>query len=193
METKTNYRSNYKSTLSPFHKKMQDKVFDYSNPKNPVREEINKNIGNFSLNITIEEDKETLSLLKTPGLISFLCLLKIGQKVVGTGRGTSCLDQNNRYIERSVRYAFNAAILDAVAKTVKTSNVLYPNKKEANDLVKEIYKAKKAEPITDKQRKYLTQLIHSNIMDDEVKRGWEDNLESFSLEEAHNAIKSFSG
>ncbi len=193
METKTNYRSNYKSALSPFHKKMQDKVFDYSNPKNPVREEINKNIGNFSLNITIEEDKETLSLLKTPGLISFLCLLKIGQKVVGTGRGTSCLDQNNRYIERSVRYAFNAAILDAVAKTVKTSDVLYPNKKESDDLIEEAYVAKKAEPITPKQKIYLQELLDSSNIDEDERRGYLSNISDFSRIEASEAIQKFKG
>ena len=191
MQTKTSYKPNYKSTLSPFHKQMQDRAFDYSDPKNPVRKEINRNIGTFSLDVTIEEDKETLSLLNTPGLISFLCLLKVNNKVIGSGRGSSLISQNNRNIDRVIRYAFNAAILDAVAKTVKTSDVLYPNKKESAPFSIEDLDKQETEMITDSQKRYLLELVHLNIPDEEQKLKWESNLDDFTKAEASEAISNF--
>jgi len=188
----TNYKKDYnKKTISPFHQQMQAKVYDYTNPKHPVREAINKNLGSFSLTVKINEDKETLSLFKTPGLVALLCTLEKDGRIVGEGRGSSRISQDNRYFEKSIRYAFNASILDAIAKSVKTLDVLHPNKGE----IEEVYKTKaiKTEPITEKQREYLTQLIHSNVADEDTKQEWESNLEDFSRNEASDAIQKFKG
>ena len=191
MQTIT-YRPKYNHTPHKnLHQRLEEKAFDYSDPKNPVRKEINKNIGSFDLTVSIEEDKQTLSLLNTPGLISFLCLLKVNNKVIGSGRGSSLISQNNRYVERVVRYAFGSSILDAVAKTVKTSDVLYPNKKEGVPFSIEDLNIKETEMITSNQKRYLTELIYSNITDEEQKAKWESNLEDFTKAEASEAISNF--
>ncbi|MCK4918338.1 MAG: hypothetical protein KAS02_00945 [Candidatus Pacebacteria bacterium] len=172
---------------------LETRNFDYTRKDHPVRKIIEENIGSFDINVSVKEDKENLSLLKTPGLIFFLCLLKVNNKVIGSGRGSSRINKDNKLITRAVRFAFGASILDAVAKTVRTSNFLRPNKKEATPFSIEDLdrKDQTTKMITNNQKRYLLELIHSNISDDEQIVKWESNLEDFTKQEASEAIQKF--
>ncbi len=195
MQTKTSYRPNHKSTLSPFHKQMQDKSFDYSNPKNPVHQEIKKNVGTFNFTATIEQDTQTLNRFKhIKGLIAFLCTLKRDGKVIGEGRGSATLNQMNKFIERTIRYAFNASLIDAIVRSVKSLDTLTiePNKLQATPFsVKDLDKKETTEMITDNQKRYLTELVYTNVTDDESIAKWENNLRDFTKVEASEAIQNF--
>jgi hypothetical protein len=95
---------------------------------NPIQEEIAKNVGTYNLTAVIEEDKETLSKLKNiPNSICFLCTLKIGNEIIGIGRGSANLNRMNRGIERGVRYSFGNSIIDAIVRGVKNLDALYFN------------------------------------------------------------------
>ena len=95
---------------------------------NPIQEEIAKNVGTYNLTAVIEEDKETLSKLKNiPNSICFLCTLKIGNEVIGIGRGSANLNRMNRGIERGVRYSFGNSIVDSVVRGIKNLDALYFN------------------------------------------------------------------
>jgi len=199
MQTKTAYKPNYQAKYEHkpnhvgLHQQLEAKSFDYTNPEHPVRKEINKNIGNFDLNVSVEEDKANLSLLKTPGLISFLCLLKINNKVIGSGRGSSRITPNNRFITNTIRFAFGSSILDAVAKTVKTADFLSPNKQEKKSVpfsVEDLDR-KETRMISEPQKKYLLELVHQNISDEEKICQWESNIEDFTMDEARKAIQEF--
>ncbi len=141
-----------------------------NNKNNPVLTEIAKNIGSFNLTVIVEEDKETLSLLKNiPGLIAFKTTLFKEDQILGIGRGTATLNRMNKFLERGVRYAWTTSLIDAVVRSTKTLDALYliPTQlKEGADIDLE----RRDEPAfygeedmpqvaTDKQRKFLVQLL----------------------------------
>jgi hypothetical protein len=93
---------------------------------NPIQEEIAKNVGTYNITAIIEEDKATLATLKNvPGLIAFLCTLKIGNEVISVGRGSATLNRVNKYVERGVRYSFGNSLVDAVVRGIKNMDALY--------------------------------------------------------------------
>ena len=194
MQTKTNYKSNYKTPLA---QKMQNKASDFQNPKNPVYQEIAKNVGTFDFTATIQQDTQTLERFKNiPGLVAFLCLLKRDGQTVGEGRGAAVLNQANRFIERTIRYAFNASLIDAVVRSVKSLDTLHIVQTQPKDMsapIEELYQEKEQadEQITDKQRSYLTELVHLNVGNEEDRRKWESSLNDFSKAEASDAIAKF--
>lgn len=196
MQTKTSYRPNYKSTLSPFHKQLQDKSFDYQNPKHPVHQEIVKNEGVFNFTAEVKQDKSTLALFKhINGLVAFICTLKRDGEVIGEGRGAAVLNQMNKFVERTVRYAFNASLIDAVVRSVKSLDTLHiiSQAKDKPVPIENLYEAgvKSNEPITAKQKQYLQELLNTSNIENEEKEKWENSLDDFSKVEASNAINKF--
>ena len=102
---------------------------------NPIQEEIAKNVGTYNLTAIIEEDKDTaLKLKNIPNSICFLCTLKIGNEIIGIGRGSANLNRMNRGIERGVRYSFGNAIIDAIVRGVKNLDVLAQYKGDKDHL-----------------------------------------------------------
>ena len=195
MQTKTNYKSNYKSTLSPFHKQMQDKNFDYQNPKHPVNQEIIKNVGTFNFTATIQQDTQTLDRFKhIRGLVAFICTLKRDGITVGEGRGTTVLDgQINKFVTKTIKYAFNASLIDAIVRSVKsldTFTIKQTKPQETPFSIEDLDK-QETEMITDSQKRYLLELVHLNIPDEEQKLKWESNLDDFTKAEASEAISNF--
>ena len=94
--------------------------------KNLAFEEIEKSVGTFTITAEIREDKETILLFNhIPNLIAFLCTLKIGGLIIGEGRGASVLTKINKYVEKSVNFAWNASLIDAVVRSTKTLDSLY--------------------------------------------------------------------
>ena len=196
MQTKTSYKPNYKSKLSPFHKQLQDRTLDYqNNPKHPINQEIKKNEGVFSFTAEIKQDERSLNLFKIPGLVSFACVLKRGNRIVGEGRGFNVIGKTNRFIENAVRYASGSAILDSVAKAIKTLGTLQvePQTKDKPIPIEDLYeiKSKVNEPITDKQRAYLQELLNTSDLDEDERKDYLSNLSDFSRIEASEAIQKF--
>ncbi len=108
---------------SPF----QMKSFGSQERKHPVREEIERNVGVVNLTAEIQEDKVTLGALKhIPGLVSYICVLKNSAdgSIIGIGRGTSVINRVNKFFERTIRVAFNSAIIDSVMQSTKMLNTL---------------------------------------------------------------------
>ena len=195
MET-TIYKNKYQHKVNHnIHKQLESKAYDYSNPRHPVFQEIKKNVGDLNFTAEIKQDKRSLDLFKIPGLVSFLCILKQGDKIVGEGRGSSVINKANRYIENAVKYASNSAVIDAVVKSVKTLGTLQIEKENLKDTpisIEELYnEPTNAEKITDKQKKFLRELINTNIINEDQKRNRINCLNDLSRKEASNAIQSF--
>src|ERR1035437_4038227 len=116
---------NRKEIPSPFMKKRE---FDVQGQNHPVQEEVRKCLYSFNLNVTIEQDTETLKMFNhlTGGVVAFLVTMRKGSDVVGVGRGMSVFDSHNKFIERNVWYAKNSAMVDCMAKSVKMMDMV-PN------------------------------------------------------------------
>lgn len=158
---------------------------------NPIQEEIAKNVGVYNITAIIEEDKATLATLKNvPGLIAFLCTLKIGNEVISVGRGSATLNRVNKYVERGVRYSFGNSLVDAVVRGIKNMDALYfktINQPE-NKIQNEVDLERRDEPAfysendmpqfaSQKQRNFLTKLINEQC-DESEKGEYENRLQS---------------
>ena len=157
--------TNYKNEIpSPFQVKKYDR-------KDPLRADIERNIGKFNLEVTVEEDKNTLALFKhVPGpIIAYIATLRKDSKVVGIGRGLSVLSKMNKYVDRAVRFAFNASLIDSVVHSTKALDALYLQT-NIEKIPEEVDLEKRDEPAfysdsdmpqyaTEKQRAFLSQLV----------------------------------
>ena len=124
----TNYKSNI---ISPFQIKKPE--FDISDKEHPVQTEIRKNVGTITLTVEFTEDKQTLESFKhIPGLIAFTCAIKKGSELIGIGHGTSVVSRINKYLERTVRSAFTASMVDAVVRSTKILDALYLSNNQQN-------------------------------------------------------------
>ena len=158
---------------------------------NPIQEEIAKNVGTYNLTAVIEEDKETLSKLKNiPNSICFLCTLKIGNEVIGIGRGSANLNRMNRGIERGVRYSFGNSIVDSVVRGIKNLDALYFNtiNKPENKIQEEVDLEGRDSPAffceddmpqvaTEKQLNFAKKLIE-NCDEEDMKEQYLEQLAS---------------
>lgn len=155
--------------------------------ESPIQEEIARCTGTYNLSATFEEDKETKKVFDhVHGLVSFLCTLRNGEKVIGQGRGTSVISRANRFVERNVRFSANASLIDAIVRSTKILDTFYPDVEvQAQNQNYEFV------AITEKQKKYLFELIQTNIADEEERKKIEGQLDSLSKEEASSAIQRF--
>ncbi len=193
----TTYTNRVKSPYQP----VKRDVFDISKTNHPVREIIDKKCGTYTLAINFSEDKTTALQLKHSGIIAFICTIKKDGEVVGIGRSHSVLSPVNKYIERTVQTAFNYSFVDACSKATKILDTFQPDTVSKFQVVdvpvvgnykkKEIVNEAEVEMMTEAQRKYLVQLVRTNIQDDKECDLWESNMSSFSKEEARIAIQTF--
>ncbi len=159
--------------------------------KHPIREEIEKHLGVYDITATFEEDLTTSALFNHPGLIAFLCTLKIGGKVIGQGRGMSVLSQSNRYIGSSTKFAFSSALTDACVRAGKFPNAFSTDESgpvPSFGLGTDSYSAATYQA-SDAQKRYLTQLIDSKVDDEDEKNEMLGNLETMSKEDASELIQ----
>ena len=174
------------SLISPFHM-MTKKALDTQNKDHPIQEEIHKSLGTFTFSATFERDTHSLEIFKNiPGIVCYICTLRKGDQVIGEGRGTAVLGKVNKYLERTVRYAFNSSLIDAVARSTKMIDALYLDGPAVEEEMKVV-----ENPITDKQKSYLTELIKNNVDDEGERNRWMLDIPKLSKDEASEAIQSF--
>jgi hypothetical protein len=157
----------------------------------PVREEVNKLLGTYQFSATFELDTQTAATLKhIPGVIAFICTIRKGDQIIGQGRGTTAINQINRFIVRTINYAFNASLVDAVIRATKLLDIYRPDIKPhswgGSDTAGDSFDC-----ITDKQKSYLTELIQNNVNDEDEREGWLSQLDELTREEASQAIQRF--
>jgi hypothetical protein len=148
--------------------------------KSPIDEEVDKNIGMFNLSVTTEIDKEALAMFKhIPNLIAFKTTLRQNGVVVGIGTGSSVLNQFNKFLGRTVRFAYNASLVDAFIRSTKISDALYimPSVQKQNEVDiegrdKQVFFGEEDLPqvATEKQLNFAKKLINSNCDDDEKEQ-----------------------
>lgn len=190
----------YKSRVTPSYQKMYEQALDIHSINHPVQKMIEKTLCTLTFSATIVEDKQTLSVLKniSGGVVAFLCTLKANGKVISEGRSVTVLNGNNKYVSKNIQFARSSSLLDAVAKMSKYLEVLdLDTNPQPNSGIKldESYQVKKEvenpDSITDKQKKYLIQLIHQNCADEKEKESLVSELDGMSSIEASDQIKSF--
>lgn len=160
-------------------------------PEHPIQTEINKNLGEITLTASFQEDKHTLETLKIPNLVSFLCILKKGQQIIAEGRGMSVLGRANKWIEKGISFARSQSLLDAVAKSTKVMEALQFSENGSKIALGEAYQSLEIEePISDRQRDYLTQLISQNIEDSGERERWMSQIPSMNRSDASDAIQA---
>jgi hypothetical protein len=173
--------TNYKSSIpSPFQTRQR---------LDPVQEAVQKNIGKFTLEISVEEDKETIIQLKDlPGpVIAYKATIRKGSQVLGIGRGSAILSKINKWVDRSTRYTFNASLIDAIIQSVKALDVLYLKENTESST----QEANEIEYASDRQKNYLRELIRSNVFDEGKRKYWESQIEQLTKDEASEKIQSF--
>jgi|SRR3989344_3930994 len=182
---------------SPYQAPKKD-PYDITAKNHPVRQEVQKCIGKYDLTAIFEEDVRTVDTLRIPGLIAFTCTIKNGDKVMGIGRGNAVISKVNKYVERTVHTAFNYSLIDAISKTTRIFDALYVNQnsqpQEKEVVLADAYKTRDSygvEPITEKQKTYLLELIHTNIRNEDERILRESQIDEFTKEEASRAIQSF--
>lgn len=186
----------YQSRLSPYQLKpkhpieiLRTKAYDTQDKEHPVRQEVKKCLGSHSITAVVEEDMQTLTALKgVEGVIAFLCTLTKNGQVISQGRGSAVLNQNHRFIGRTVGCAFNAAISDAAIRCTKVLDT-FRDKTEAE--IEESLRGSDTEPATEKQLEYLRQLIQTKVTNGEERRRWEEQLGTLTKDAASASIQQF--
>lgn len=154
--------------------------------KDPLQEEIEKNIGTFNLTVLVEKDTELMNTFKhIPNFIAFKTILKKDNQVISIGSGSAVLNQYNKFLSRTVRFAYGSSIVDAVVRSVKVLDALsiMPNTQKENDLEgrdKQAFYGDEDMPqvATEKQRNFLTKLVNEQCDDGDAKEEYLKQLES---------------
>lgn len=190
MNNSTYYRKPPVSVVSPYQI-MKKQMSDTHRDEHPARKEIERVLGDYQLIASVEEDKQTLSMLgHIPGLIAFICNIKRNGELIGTGRGSAVLNGMNKFIARTVHFAFNSSVLNAVAQSTKAiDSMANPNTNELG--IEETEESVIRESITDKQRSFLTTLVQKNVHDESTLTWWMNQIGEMDTKQASEAIKSF--
>lgn len=152
-----------KRILSPLQPKVKP-VIDVRGENHPVREEVKKLCGNpFSLEVSFQEDTDTLKNLNIPGLVGVLCILKLNGKIIAFGRSVSVFSKLNKYIERTISASIGGSFLSAANNAIKVLESIRANGGEETEEFEEI-----EEPASEKQRSYLKSLLGSEADEDEI-------------------------
>ena len=136
----------------------------------PVQEEIIKNTGTFNLSVTVEKDEDmTKKFSHISNFIAFKTTLKKDGEIISIGTGSAVLNQYNKFLARTVRFAYGSSIVDAIVRSVKildALSIMPTNRKEEKDLEGRDSKAFYGEEdlpqtATDKQRNFLSKLVEN--------------------------------
>jgi hypothetical protein len=190
---KTAYRP---ATISPYQINGNGSI-DIHDQRHPINIELQKSLQTITFTATFEENTEELEMLKNiPGVISIKCLLKMGDQIIATGSGTAIFTKINKYIERTVRSAVNSSLIAAIYQGVKVLDALHFDDNFSHSAARSIVETPKEQPasqggITDKQKKYLRELVSANIHNELECDRWESEIDNLSRNEASQAIQSF--
>jgi hypothetical protein len=187
-----------KNIKSPYQPK-SIKTLDIRDSNHPARGEINKAIGSFNFTASFQEDVETLRKFKQiPGLVSFICTLRKDDEIIGEGRGTATFSKINKYVDRTVNTALKASFVDSVVRSTRMLESFQTDEDEdewQDDDIEKAYKEKEryeqTQNITDKQKKFLTELVQTKVNDEEERNGWLSQMNELTKEEASQAIETF--
>lgn len=162
---------------------------NFQDDRHPVHQEIMKSVGTINLTATFEEDIQTLGVFKhIPGVIAMVCTLKKDNEVIGVGRGTAVINRVNKYIEKTVRASVNASLVDAIFHSTKMLDALHINASPRAG-IDEASGGTETNLASDKQKKYLREILRSRASTLSEKLAWESKIESFTKEEASKAIQ----
>ncbi|OGI65171.1 hypothetical protein A3A95_04070 [Candidatus Nomurabacteria bacterium RIFCSPLOWO2_01_FULL_39_18] len=141
-----------KRILSPLQPKVKP-VIDVRGENHPVREEVKRLCGNpFTLEVSFQEDTETLKNLNIPGLVGVLCTLKLNGSLIAFGRSVSVFSKLNKYLDRTISSSINGSFLSATNNAVKILESIRANGSEEMEGFEE-------PEMTEKQRQYLDRLV----------------------------------
>lgn len=148
----------------------------------PAEAEIKRKLNSLSFTADFEEDKQTLDAIScVSGLIAFKCTLRKDSEIISIGRGVSVLNRMNKMIERTVHHAYSSALIDAIVRSTKVLDTLTSDGKTMPSI----------ENITDKQQKYLKQLLQIHVQEDSIRQQRILQLPDLSREEASSMIQEF--
>jgi len=161
---------------------------NFQDERHPVHQEVMKRVGTINLTATFTEDTPTEVILShIPGVISFKCELRKDNQIIGVGRGSAVINRSNRYIEKTVRASVNSSLVDAIYHFIKL-DALHLNTSSPSG-IEGGYGEKESNLASDKQKKYLRELVQSKTNSLSDKFSWESKIESFTREEASVAIQ----
>src|SRR3990167_9021366 len=116
-------------------------------------QEFKKLCGNpFTLEVSFQEDTETLKNLNIPGLVGVLCTLKLNGRLIAFGRSVSVFSKLNKYLDRTISSSINGSFLSATNNAVKILESIRANGSEEMEGFEE-------PEMTEKQRQYLDRLV----------------------------------
>ena len=179
---------------------MREEALNTQDSEHPMRQEVRKLCQSFDLSVTFSEDTGTLETVKTPGLIAIRCVLSKDGRAVGIGHGSSVITRINKGIERSIFGCMNGSLMSAINSACKTLDAIrlgdaderYVSDKGAG--MRNTYGARESyapEPITDRQRQYLSQLASMNLAENDCEQ-FVASIDEMTKSEASEAIARWS-
>jgi hypothetical protein len=206
-------RSYFISQVLPRLKEGQD-YFTIKGRKSLAKGGSEKLASIYNLTATFERDADTIEMLGNPkGLVAFVCNLKNRDGVIiGQGRGADSLDKNQGDPNKTVKIAEKRAYTDSVIRATGLSDIftqdaetVYPTTsvnahsyEDQREWVQNIVGPQSGEKkneqscdstLSEKQRKYLVNLIFSRIADDEEREQRLAEMENLTKQEASQWIQ----
>ncbi len=202
-------------TLSPYQR-MRAEALDVHREDHPVQREIRRLVGSYPITVEVTEDLDTLRTMSSiQGMVAFVCSVRKNGQIIGQGRGSSVIGRMSKYVDKTVRLSFNAAIISAVMHATRALDALadpyvsnmgieedtpspfndgpasYPSERFP---AREAYVAKEYAPagISEKQKSFLLGLINK-IRDKDEKNQWLGRVDSMTTREASTAIQELKG
>lgn len=180
MNTTTTYKRRYQGNYGTVAPEVKSVAATH-----PIKAEIQKHIGNFTFTATFEEDRETIEAFNNEGLIAYRCLLSHEGKIIGIGRGLNVLSAENRYLSKSVKWAFSGALISAVTNAVKFPDL---SGTPTSDFGANSGDMASSFMATEKQKSYLTELI-GNMANEDERDAMMSQLSTMSKEDASELIQ----
>src|SRR3989338_490690 len=175
--------------LSPIQPKIKP-VIDVRGERHPIRDEVKKFCGTYSITATFEEDLQTLnSFGHIPGLIAILCTFKKDGQLISFGRSCAVFSKWNKYVERTISTAINGAFLSAANNATKVFEALRIS--QAEEVAGGSIQYPEFQPASEKQKSYLLQLINTNVEDDDEREQLKSKIESINKDQASEMIAGF--
>lgn len=151
----------------------------------PIQEEIARNTKSYNLTIVTEQDFENMKLFKTiPGFIAFKTTLSKDNQLLSIGYGSAVLNRLNKFVERTVLFAKNSSLIDAMVRSTKILDALaiMPNDQNQKNIEEDVdqpafYRDEMPQVATEKQKNFLEKLVNSNC-DNQEKEEYLSQLKS---------------